>query len=82
MASIRARPENGLLFFDFRYQELRCREQTTLPDTAANRRSMQRILERIEAEITLGSFDYKTYFPNSPLVHRFENLKNVVALLA
>ena len=79
MASIRARPENGLLFFDFRYQELRCREQTTLPDTAANRRSMQRILERIEAEITLGSFDYKTYFPNSSLVQRFENLKKGVS---
>lgn len=75
MASIRARPENGLLFFDFRYQGLRCREQTTLPDTAANRRSMRRILERIEAEITIGTFDYKAYFPNSPLVQRFEDLK-------
>ena len=75
MASIRARPENGLLFFDFRYQELRCREQTTLPDTAANRRNMQRILERIEAEIVLGTFDYKAYFPHSPLAQRFEDLK-------
>lgn len=74
MASIRARPENGLLFFDFRYQGLRCREQTTLPDTAANRRNMRRILERIEAEITLGTFDYKAYFPSSPLVQRFEDL--------
>lgn len=75
VASIRARPENGLLFFDFRYQGLRCREQTTLPDTPANRRNMRRILERIEAEITLGTFDYKAYFPNSPLVQRFEDLK-------
>ncbi|MBI5783603.1 MAG: site-specific integrase [Gammaproteobacteria bacterium] len=74
MASIRARRGNGLLFFDFRYQELRCREQTTLPDTPANRRSMQRILERIEAEIMLGTFEYKTYFPSSPLVQRFEDL--------
>lgn len=75
MASIRARPENGLLFFDFRYLELRCREQTTLPDTAANRRNMQRILDRIEAEITLGTFDYKAYFPNGAMVQRFEDLK-------
>ena len=79
MASVRARPENGLLFFDFRYQELRCREQTTLPDTAANRRTMQRILERIEAEITLGTFDYKTYFPHSPLLQRFEDLKKGIS---
>ena len=36
---------------------------------------MQRILDRIEAEITLGTFDYKAYFPNSHLVQRFEDLK-------
>lgn len=75
MGSIRARPENGLLFLDFRYQGRRCRKQTTLPDTAANRRNMQKLLERIEAEITLGSFDYKANFPNSPLVAQFEAMK-------
>lgn len=75
MASIRARPENGLLFLDFRYGGTRCREQTTLPDTDANRRRLEKILERVEAEIMLGTFDYKAYFPNSPLVQRFEDLK-------
>jgi integrase len=68
MGSARARKETGLLFFDFRYQGKRCREQTTLPDTAENRRNMLRVLKTIEAEITLGSFDYATYFPNSPNV--------------
>lgn len=76
MASIRARPENGLLFFDFRYQGLRCREQTTLPDTDTNRRRLEKILERVEAEITLGSFDYRAYFPNSPLATKFDALKS------
>lgn len=66
MGSIRARKENGLLTFDFRYQGTRCREQTTLPDTAENRRRMEKVLKKIEAEITLGTFDYGTYFPNSP----------------
>ena len=38
MASIRARKDNGMLFLDFRYQDVRCREQTALTDTAANRK--------------------------------------------
>jgi len=35
MASIRARTDNGLLFFDFRFNGVRCREQTALEDTKA-----------------------------------------------
>jgi integrase len=68
MGSIRTRSENGLLMFDFRYQGNRCRELTTLPDTAENRRKMEKVLKHLEAEITLGSFDYGKYFPNSPMV--------------
>lgn len=71
MASIRTRKENGLLMFDFRYQGARCREQTTLPDTKENRKNMEKVLKRIEAEITLGTFDYASYFPNSPMVQKF-----------
>ena len=33
MGSIRARMDNGLLFFDFRFQGQRCREQTLLENT-------------------------------------------------
>jgi len=71
MGSIRTRKENGLLMFDFRYQGARCREQTTLPDTKENRKNMEKVLKRIEAEITLGTFDYASYFPNSPMLQKF-----------
>ena len=52
MGSIRTRPENGLLFMDFKFQGLRLREQTTLPDSSANRKRLQKALDRIEAELT------------------------------
>lgn len=71
MASIRRRSENGYLFFDFRYRGIRCREYTLLTDTPTNRRKLEAVLARLEAEITLGTFDYGKYFPNSPLVTRF-----------
>ena len=66
MGKVAARKETGKLYFDFRYLGKRCREQTTLDNTAANRKKLERILEKIEAEITLGSFDYGRYFPDSP----------------
>ena len=71
MGSIIARPETGKLFFDFRYKNKRCREQTALEDTPANRRKLEGILKKIEAEITLGSFDYARYFPGSNNVRKF-----------
>jgi len=77
MGSIRARKENGLLMFDFRYQGVRCREQSALPDTADNRRKMEKVLKVIEAEITTGAFDYRKYFPNSPLAKQFDRKKEV-----
>nr|WP_206211998.1 DUF3596 domain-containing protein [Wenzhouxiangella sp. XN24] len=49
----------------------RCREYTTLPDTAANRRRMKVILKRTESEIELGTFNYGMAFPNSPNAKRF-----------
>ena len=62
MASIRARKDNGLLFFDFRFQGKRYREQTLLTDTKANRKKMSDILERIEGDIANSTFDYNKYF--------------------
>ncbi len=67
MASVRARKETGKLFFDFRWQGMRCREQTELESSAANRRRLESVMDRIEFEIRQGTFDYKRYFPNSPL---------------
>ncbi|MFL1484538.1 Arm DNA-binding domain-containing protein [Marinobacter sp. LN3S78] len=71
MGKIVARPESGKLFFDFRYRNKRCREQTTLDDSPANRRKLESILKKIEAEITLGTFDYASYFPSSPRANNF-----------
>ena len=71
MGSIRLRPATGCLFLDFRYRGIRCREQTVLPDAPANRKKLQALLDRIEAEITLGTFEYGRYFPNSPQAAKF-----------
>jgi len=73
MASIRARTDNGLLFFDFRYNGVRCREQTALEDTKANRQKMEKVLKKIEEDIAAGTFDYRRYFPTSKLAEKFDN---------
>ncbi len=65
MGSIRSRPETGQLFLDFKYQGRRMREQTTLPDNVANRKRLQKVLDRIETEIALGIFDYDKTFGKS-----------------
>lgn len=75
MGSVRSR--SGKLFFDFRYRGVRCREQTKLSDTPANRKRATNILERIEAEILVGTFDYVTYFPNSNSAERFRHIDAV-----
>lgn len=69
MGSVNER--GGLIFFDFRYQNHRCREYTKLQYTKGNRNKAQILLNRIEAEILLGTFDYGKYFPNSKLKDRF-----------
>lgn len=48
MASVRNRKDTGLLFLDFYHRGIRCREQTALPDTPANRKKVQKLLDRIE----------------------------------
>ncbi|AWI79166.1 site-specific integrase [Parazoarcus communis] len=73
MGSIRCRDENGLLFIDFRYRGIRCREQTALTDTAANRKKLQKALDRIEADIAAGTFQYRSYFPNSKNAAKFDD---------
>ena len=70
MPSIRSRTDNGLLFIDFRYQGQRCREQTLLPDTPTNRKKLEKVLAKIEAEINAGTFVYANYFPNSKALNR------------
>lgn len=78
MGSIRVRPKTNTLFIDFRYQNTRCREQTLLEDSPANRRKLEAVLKKIEAEITLGTFEYEQYFPRSTNAGKFvsENTKS------
>lgn len=71
MAKVRARKDNGLLFLDFYYRGVRCREQTALPDTAENRRRVQSLMSRISKEIKQGLFDYAATFPGSPKAAQF-----------
>lgn len=75
MAKIRARSENNKLFFEFRYRGVRCREQTSLKDTKANRKRLEKILEKIQAEIITQTFRYSDYFPDSKNAERFAEPK-------
>lgn len=50
---------------DFRYRRQRCREQTALDDTPANRKLVAQHLKRIERAIADGSFVYAEFFPDS-----------------
>ena len=70
MASVNAR--NGLLYLDFRYKGQRCREYTKLADTVAHRKRLEKVGTRIEAEIILGTFVYRNYFPDSKRADVFE----------
>jgi integrase len=65
------REKNGILFFDFRYRGERCREYTKLDDTPANRKRMQKVLDKIEQEMLAGTFSYAAYFPESKLLAKF-----------
>lgn len=64
MATIRER--HGMLVVDFRYHNVHCREKTNLTDSPTNRKKLGKIIEKMEAEILLGTFDYASYFPKSP----------------
>lgn len=70
MPSIRARADNKLLFFDFRFKGERFREQTLLDDAPGNRKKLEKILAKIESEIEAGTFVYEAYFPNSKAIKR------------
>jgi integrase len=72
MASINVRKDTGKLYLDFRFRNQRCREQTKLTDTVANRKKLQKVLDRIEAEITLGCFDYAATFPDSKAIEKIK----------
>ena len=76
MGSIRVR--NDQLFFDFRYQGIRCREQTLLKDTKLNRARLEKIMSDIDKAILLDQFVYRDYFPDSKRCSEFEAFDNEV----
>jgi len=72
MASIQTRKRDNTLIIDFYFKGTRCREQTALTDTAANRKKVQKVLDRLEAEIAAGTFEYRRFFPGSKNVDKFD----------
>ena len=57
---------NKKLIVGFQFNNVRCRKQTQLLDTPANRKRMEQLLKIIEAEIILDTFNYAKYFPKRP----------------
>lgn len=72
MAKVTARKETGRLVIDFTYRGVRCREQTALADTAANRKRVESMLAKLKAAMAAGTFAYRDFFPGSPLAGRFD----------
>ena len=72
MASIQTRKRDNTLIIDFYNKGVRCREQTALTDTSANRKKVQKVLDRIEAEIAAGTFEYRRFFPGSKNAEKFD----------
>lgn len=82
MASIQLRKETGTLIIDFYFQGQRCREQTALTDTPANRKRLSKVLSKIEEEISIGTFNYRQFFPSSKNAVKFDQALPDVALTA
>ncbi len=62
MGKVRTLAGRGTLFMDFRFEGKRCREYTALTDTPANRKRLEKFLDKIETEIAVGTFDYGSTF--------------------
>jgi len=73
MGKVRVRKETDTLLLDFFFQGIRCREQTRLKNTPANRKRLEKLLVQSEEEIREGTFNYERYFPGSRMLSRFVN---------
>ncbi|MEZ9172749.1 tyrosine-type recombinase/integrase [Vibrio cyclitrophicus] len=74
MAHIRIRP-NGRIQFDIHVYGQRFREGTKQMASPKNLRLAQAALKQMNAEIDLGTFQYRDYFPDSKKVDLFERLQ-------
>ncbi|MGB5144238.1 MAG: DUF3596 domain-containing protein [Shewanella indica] len=73
MGTVNAR--DGRLYLDFRYKGVRCREQTSLPETAANKQKLLKLLQMLEQQMKAGTFDYGHHFPHSKRVAHFRQIE-------
>ena len=80
MAKVVARKETGRLLIDFTYRGVRCREQTALLDTNANRKRLDSVVQRLLAAQNDGTFQYDSFFPGSAMVARFKSADVPVAV--
>lgn len=74
MAHIRVRP-NGRIQFDLHLYGCRFREGSKMIATPKNLASAKATLKQMNAEIDLGTFQYRDYFPKSKKVAKFEQLQ-------
>lgn len=74
MAQLRIRP-NGRIQFDLHLYGQRFREGTSMMATPKNIQNAKIQLKQINAEIDLGTFQYRDHFPNSKKVEKFEMLQ-------
>lgn len=74
MAHIRVRP-NGRIQFDMHLYGCRFREGTKMLATPKNLATAKTTLKKMNAEIELGCFQYRDYFPKSKKVTQFEQLQ-------
>ncbi|KFZ36850.1 integrase [Shewanella mangrovi] len=74
MAHIRVRP-NGRIQFDLHLYGRRFREGTKMMATPKNLNQAKATLKQMNAEIDLGTFQYRDYFPRSKKVALFEALQ-------
>ena len=77
MAKVVARKETGKLQIDFTYKGVRCREQTALMDSPANRKRVQAVVDKMSDAIKEGRFVYADFFPGSAMAERFRSDRKV-----
>jgi len=71
------RSDKGRLFVDFVFRGVRCREPFHLRDTRDNRKKVEAVCKKLEAELALNTFDYAIYFPRSKRLARFGFARDV-----
>ena len=75
MSNIRVRKETGRLFLDFRVFGIRCREQTELVDSKANRKLLAKLDENIKVAVANGSYRHEHFFPMSKRIAEVEEAR-------